>query len=215
MIWSCRRTPNQALQIARDIQSQWFHGRIRRKARLPQHQPSTCLMQLGFFVAPHEVFELPAIVRPSTAADGPVIAKLASAFSDYLRSVGDPDPDPGQITEERYLADGTGPKPAFYGLIGELDGEPVGYLLYCHGYDLDLGGRVIDIIDLFVQESARGHGVGRLLMQTAAEACREADGHCLSWSVYHGNKLAQRFYKQLGATAISDLDFMYLGASEL
>ncbi len=207
--------PNQALQIALDIHSQSLHGRVRRKARLPQREQSICLMPLGFAVGPREVLELPATVRPSTDADGPVIAKLASGFSGYLRSIGDPDPDPGQITEQRYLADGTGPKPAFYGLIGELDGEPVGYLLYCHGYDLDLGGRVIDIIDLFVRESARGHGVGRLLMQAAAEACREVGGHCLSWSVYRRNELAQRFYKHLGATVISDLEFMYLPASDL
>ncbi len=158
---------------------------------------------------------MPATVRPSTAADAPVIAKLALAFSDYLRSIGDPDPDPGGITEQQYLADGTGPRPAFYGLIGELDGKPVGYLLYCHAYDLDLEGRVIEVIDLFVQESARGHGVGRLLMQAAAEICREAGGRHLSWSVYARNKLAWRFYKHLGATDISDLKFMYLPVSEL
>ena len=162
-----------------------------------------------------EVLELPVTVRPSTAADAPVIAKLASAFSDYLRSIGDPDPDPGGITEQQYLADGTGPRPAFYGLIGELDGEPVGYLLYCRGYDLDLEGRVIEVIDLFVQESARGHGVGRLLMQTAAEICREAGGRHLSWSVYARNKLARRFYEHLGATDISDINFMCLPVSEL
>jgi GNAT superfamily N-acetyltransferase len=154
-------------------------------------------------------------VRPSTAADAPVIVKLASAFSDYLRSIGDPDPDPGQITEQQYLADGTGPRQAFCGLVGELDGEPVGYLLYCHGYDLDLGGRVVEVIDLFVQESARGHGVGRLLMQTAAKICREAGGNHLSWSVYAQNKLALRFYENLGAMDIPDINFMHLPVSKL
>ncbi len=166
-------------------------------------------------ITSREVLELPVTVRQSTAADAPVIAQLASAFSDYLLSIGDPDPNPGGITEQQYLTDGTGPRPAFYGLIGELNGEPVGYLLYCHAYDLDLGGRVIEIIDLFVQESARGHGVGRLLMRETAKMCRQAGGHHLSWSVYARNKLARRFYEHLGATDISDIDFMYLPASEL
>lgn len=156
-----------------------------------------------------------ATVRPSTADDAPAIARLASSFSEYLRSIGDPDPDPGQITEQQYLSDGTGPGQAFYGLIGELDGEPVGYLLYCHGYDLDLEGRVVCVIDLFVQESARGHGVGRLLMQTTAKICREAGGKQLSWSVYSRNELAQRFYEHLGATFIQDLAFMHLRVSDL
>ena len=73
---------------------------------------------------------------------------------------------------------------------------------------------MIEVIDLFVQESARGHGVGRLLMQTAAKICREAGGNYLSWSVYVRNKLAKRFYKHLGATDIPDINFMYLPVSE-
>jgi GNAT superfamily N-acetyltransferase len=166
-------------------------------------------------VRPREVFELPATVRPSTAADASIIAELASAFSDYLRSIGDPNPESSQITEQQYLTDGTGPKRAFYGLIGELDDKPVGYLLYCHGYDLDLKGRVIYVIDLFVQESARRLGVGRLLMQTTAKICRDDGGNHLWWSVYVRNRLAQRFYENLGGKNIQDLDFMYFPVSVL
>jgi len=158
---------------------------------------------------------LTVTVRQATAADSPTIARLASSFTEYLRSIGDPDPEPGQITEQQYLRDGTGPGRAFDGLMGELDGEPVGYLLYCHGYDLDLGGRGIYVIDLFVHESARGRGVGRRLMQTTARLCREAGGKHVSWSVYTRNRLAMRFYEHLGGKPIRDLEFMYLRASDL
>jgi len=158
---------------------------------------------------------LTVTVRPATADDSSIVARLASCFTEYLRSIGDPDPEPGQITEQQYLADGTGSGQAFYGLIGELDGEPVGYLLYCHGYDLDLGGRCIYVVDLFVQESARGRGVGRLLMQRTAEICRDAGGKHLSWSVYSRNQLAMRFYEHLGGKRIQDLAFMHLLVSDL
>jgi GNAT superfamily N-acetyltransferase len=155
---------------------------------------------------------LSASVRPSTAADAEVIASLASAFSEYLRSLGDP--QPGQITEQQYLDDAFGPGRAFSGLIAEVDGHPVGYLLYCHGYDLDLGGRILWVIDLFVQESARGRGVGRSLMQAAAEICRGAGGRQLSWSVYARNEIGKRFYEGLGASYTRDLDCMHWKVSE-
>lgn len=151
-------------------------------------------------------------MRASKVEDARVIATLASAFAEYLRSLGDP--HPGQITEQQYVADAFGPRRAFSGLIGELDGSPVGYLLYCHGYDLDLGGRVVWVIDLFVQESARGRGVGRALMSAVGEICRDAGGKHLSWSVYRDNRIGRRFYERIGAKYSQDLDFMHLQVSE-
>jgi GNAT superfamily N-acetyltransferase len=150
---------------------------------------------------------LSASVRPATVEDAGVIGALAAAFADYLRSLGDP--QPGQIGEQQYLRDAFGPSPAFSGLIGELDGSPVGYLLYCHGYDLDLGGRIVWIIDLFVVDSARGRGVGTSLMRAAAEVCRDAGGGQLAWSVYSRNRIGQRFYERLGARYSRDLHFMH------
>ncbi len=147
------------------------------------------------------------LVRPATAADAGLIASLAAEFADYLRRLGDP--DPGQIGEQQYLADACGPRPAVSGLIAEQGGRPAGYLLYCHGYDLDLGGRVLYVVDLFVRESARGCGMGRALMERAAEICRAAGGRELCWSVYTPNQLGRRFYEGLGANYIRDLRFMH------
>ncbi len=150
---------------------------------------------------------LPVSVRPATGADAALIASFAAEFADYLRALGDP--DPGQISEQQYLADACGPGPAVSGLIAEQGGRPVGYLLYCHGYDLDLGGRVVWVVDLFVRESARGCGTGRSLMEAAAEICRNAGGRQLCWSVYAPNQLGRRFYEALGAKYTRDLRFMH------
>ena len=146
-------------------------------------------------------------IRPSTAQDAEVVAELAAEFGDYLRALGDR--HPGQITEAQYRADASGPEPALSGLIGALGGEPVGYLLYCHGYDLDLGGRMLWVVDLFVRESARQQGVGRALMQAAAERCRAAGGTHLAWTLYARNRLGRRFYQGLGAKSFEDLEFMH------
>ena len=67
--------------------------------------------------------------------DAAAVDSLGWEFAEYLRSLGDPDPH--SLTAEEYLRDGFGEQPAFAGLIANLDGRAVGYLLYHPGYDLD------------------------------------------------------------------------------
>jgi len=151
-------------------------------------------------------------IRTSTRDDARAIAKLSSEFSGYLRSLGDP--NPGDFTEQQYLADAFGPDKAFSGLIAELSGEPVGYLLHCPGYDFDLGGRIRWVIDLFVTRAARGRGAGRALMRAAAEICRASGGGQLVWTLYTPNEVGRRFYEELGAKYVQDLESMHIGISD-
>ena len=146
-------------------------------------------------------------IRAVTPQDAEPVAALGREFVIYLQSLGDS--HPRSLTAEDYLRDGFGEHPAFSGLIAELEGQTVGYLLYCPAYDIDLGGRILYIIDLFVREAARHRGVARALMTAAAEICRKAGGQALLWSVYVPNKMAAAFYEKLGAQYIRDLNFMY------
>ena len=148
------------------------------------------------------------ILRAATVDDAERVASLGREFVAYLRSLNDPGMY-GFSTEE-YLRDGFGENPAFSGLVAELDGEMVGYLLYCPGYDLDHGGRIIHIVDLFVRETARRQGVARALMEAVADICRQVGGKQLLWAIYTPNTLAKDFYEKLGATYIRDLQFMHL-----
>ena len=146
-------------------------------------------------------------IRAATPQDAEAVASLGREFVAYLQDLGDRHPN--GLTAEDYLRDGFSENPAFAGLIAELEGHTVGYLLYCPVYDLDLGGRVLYIIDLFVRETACRRGVARALMTRAADVCREAGGQALLWSVYTPNKIAKAFYENLGAQSIKDLNFMY------
>ena len=146
-------------------------------------------------------------IRVATPQDAESIASLGREFVAYLQDLGDRSPN--SLTAEEYRRDGFGENPAFAGLIAELEGQIVGYLLYCPAYDLDLGGRILYIIDLFVREAARRRGVARALMTRAADICREVGGQALLWSMYVPNKMAAAFYEKLGAQYIKDLNFMY------
>jgi GNAT superfamily N-acetyltransferase len=146
-------------------------------------------------------------IRTAAARDAEAVAALGHEFVAYLQSLGDA--SPRSLSAQDYLRDGFGEQPAFSGFIAERENQAVGYLLYCPAYDIDLGGRILYIIDLFVSENARHQGIASRLMEAAADICRQMDGHALLWSVYIPNKTAAAFYEKLGAQYVNDLNFMH------
>jgi len=151
----------------------------------------------------------PFRVRAVTIDDAAAIMPMVEEFRSYLRSLGD-EHSLINFGLEQYFRDGFGAQPAFWGLIAERGAEPLGYLLYTHGYDTDRGVREIFIRDLFVRKSCRGQSVGWELFQRAAEICKTSGGHSLVWYVWHANHDALRFYEKLGARYIEKLHMMNL-----
>jgi GNAT superfamily N-acetyltransferase len=148
------------------------------------------------------------VVRPALAEDAAAIGELIREFGAYLRALGDE--AELKFDERVYLRDGFGAHPAFSGLVAEHDGEIVGYLLYHPGYDADYATRTLHVVDLYVRESWRGRGVGRLLMNEAVQICLSLGGGQLFWAVYAPNKAAIRFYERLGARFTQNMLFMRL-----
>jgi len=151
---------------------------------------------------------LPLIIRTATLDDAHCIGQLAKQFADYLRSLGDT--TDFQFNTQAYLRDGFGPRPAFFGIVAELEGQVIGYLLYHSGYDTDYAVRLLHVVDLYVEERFRGRGVGRALMQEAATRGRQEGAKGLIWSVFSANRRAAEFYERLGARYVRGLDLMYL-----
>jgi GNAT superfamily N-acetyltransferase len=146
-------------------------------------------------------------VRAATREDAEAVGTLGAEFVAYLRALGDPDPQ--SLDAAGYVRDGFGDQPAFSGLVAEVDGVVVGYLLYCRAYDLDLGGRIVYVIDLFVHEASRRRGIARALMEATADICRQGGGQALLWTVYAPNEPARAFYASLGAQTFRDLEYMH------
>jgi GNAT superfamily N-acetyltransferase len=91
------------------------------------------------------------------------------------------------------------PRPAAEVLIGELNGEPVGFALFFHNYSTFLGKKGLYLEDLFVRPSSRGNGVGKALLQALAALAVERDCARLEWFVLDWNAPSIAFYKSLGA----------------
>lgn len=79
------------------------------------------------------------------------------------------------------------------------DGRLRGYAcLYWHFSSLEACESVL-MNDLFVVEDARGEGVGRALIEAAAEVARERGAPFVEWSTAPDNRTAQRLYDSTGA----------------
>ncbi len=79
------------------------------------------------------------------------------------------------------------------------DGGLVGYAcLYWHFSSLEAVESVL-MNDLYVEEDARGGGVGRALIEASAEVARERGAPFVEWATAPDNAAAQRLYDSTGA----------------
>ena len=142
---------------------------------------------------------MPSVVlRTAGPADAGTIVRLIrelAAYEDLLEHV--------RITETDVLRDGFGAHPCFECLLAEADGEAVGGAIYRPSYSTFEGCQGLYVEDLFVAESARGLGVGRMLMARLAGIAHERGCSRMSLAVLHWNP-AREFYHRLGFAQIEE-----------
>jgi ribosomal protein S18 acetylase RimI-like enzyme len=155
-------------------------------------------------------------VRPAEKSDADLVISLYQQFGSYVQELS-PNVSiaEGLLDAERYRTDGFGENPAFWGLIAEEGNEAVGYLLYYFGYDSQCAYRTMHLLDLYVAEKHRGHGVGLELMKRAKAICIKSNAKEIVWSVYKPNRSARDFYEKLDAKMDDDADHMYLEVEKL
>ena len=147
-------------------------------------------------------------IREARRHDVPAMAALIEEFARYMRELGDT--TDLRLDADALIRDGFGPDPAFRGLLAELSGEVVGFLLHHPGYDTDAACRLLFVVDLYVTERVRGLGIGAALMQEAAKMAIAGGAKQLVWTVDRRNALARRFYAGIGARYVEGLDLMYV-----
>ena len=89
-------------------------------------------------------------------------------------------------------------------ILGFEEDSPVGFALFFHNYSTFLAKPGIYLEDLFVEQSYRGKGYGKALLQKLAQIAVERDCGRLEWSVLDWNRPAIDFYLTLGAIPMSD-----------
>lgn len=123
----------------------------------------------------------------------PLMRDLA-VFEEYIDSFA--------VTETVLLEQGFRLEPPnFFVLVAEQGAQIVGVLVY---YFLPFSASakpVLYIKELYVTQTARGHGAGKALMQRAALEAKNAGCCGVKWTVASWNDSAKRFYESLGAKA--------------
>ena len=137
-------------------------------------------------------------IREAGPADAGTIVRLIRALAAYEHLV-----DLVRITEADVLRDGFGARPCFECLLAEADGEALGLAIHRPSYSTFEGRPALYVEDLFVDESARRLGIGRLLMARLATLARERGCTRMSLAVLHWNP-AREFYRRLGFAQVEE-----------
>jgi GNAT superfamily N-acetyltransferase len=131
-------------------------------------------------------------IRDTMPADVGTLLQLIKDLAAFER-----EPDAVKTTEADLLRDGFGPEPRFLSRLARLDGRPAGFTLFFPNYSTWEGRAGLYLEDIFVAEWARGHGVGRRLMQDLAAIAVARGWTRFDFSVLGWNP-ARAFYHALG-----------------
>jgi GNAT superfamily N-acetyltransferase len=149
-------------------------------------------------------------IRRAEARDVPQILAFIRDLAEYERLSHE------CVATEQHLRDSLfGTRPHAEVVFACLDGEPVGFALFFHNYSTFLAQPGIFLEDLFVRPQARGHGVGKLLLQWLARTALERGCGRLEWNVLDWNEPAIGFYKKLGARPMDEWTTFRVTGAEL
>jgi GNAT superfamily N-acetyltransferase len=141
----------------------------------------------------------PISIRPATPADVPLVLSFIRELAVYERLA-----EQVSASEADLAAGLFGPRPYAEVVFACLGGAPVGFALFFPNFSTFLGKPGIYLEDLFVRPQARGHGVGRRLLQWLAHTTLARGGARLDWAVLDWNDPALGFYRSLGAVALDE-----------
>lgn len=132
-------------------------------------------------------------IRPAVRQDAGAILSMIRELAEFEN-----EPDAVNASVEDIARTGWGERSYFDALMAETgDGSPVGFALYYRTYSTWEGRHGIFVEDLFVKQSARGLGVGRMLLSEVAQVARDEGCVRLELNVLHWNP-ARDFYHRVG-----------------
>ncbi len=100
-------------------------------------------------------------------------------------------------------------------VIGEYQGEPVGFALFYHHFSTFIGRAGLYLEDLFVLPSMRGKGFGKCLLTFLANVAEERGCKRMEWQCLNWNTPSIAFYKSLGARPMDDWKVYRLAGDSL
>jgi ribosomal protein S18 acetylase RimI-like enzyme len=131
-------------------------------------------------------------IQIATPAD---VDQIAPLFDAYRQFYGLP---PDMALARRFLNERLSAAESVVLQASDADGTVLGFVQMYPSFSSLRAARIYVLYDLFVVPTARKHGVGRALMQAAAEQARRNGAVALVLSTAKTNRSAQGLYESLG-----------------
>jgi len=136
--------------------------------------------------------------RFATADDTALILSFIRELAEYEK-MGDL-----VVADEATLRDELFEKRHAEVIFAMVDGKEVGFALFFHNFSTFLGRSGIYLEDLYVRPAFRGRGIGTAIFHELGRIAKERKCGRLEWWCLDWNEPSIRFYKSLGAEAMSD-----------
>jgi len=134
------------------------------------------------------------IIRPCTIDDCALILHFVTELAIYEKA------EHEVIANEQHFRETLfQDNPKAFGLIAEINNEPVGFAIYFYSYSTWLGKHGIYLEDLYVSPEHRGSGAGKALLKELATIAVNNDCGRVEWSVLDWNEPSIKFYEAMGA----------------
>ena len=138
------------------------------------------------------------IVRPIAPSDRAAWALLWDGYNAFYGREGATAlaPEITELTWSRFLDAGE----PVHAMVAEIDGRVVGLVHYLFHRSTTMVEDICYLQDLFTAPEARGHGVGRALIEAVYDAARKAGSTRVYWQTHHTNATARALYDTLAET---------------
>jgi GNAT superfamily N-acetyltransferase len=143
-------------------------------------------------------------IREATASDFPALMPLLRGYCDFYEAAPS---DEGLDRMARAVI--AAPEQEAFMLVAEDEdsGELVGFAACGWKWSSLRAARIVVLEDLFVAESARGHGHADALIEASAEVAKRNGAPVVTWLTQPNNHRAQAVYDRVGGRSEPFLEY--------